>query len=678
MRKNNVNRMKKNNFNWKGALGLCLLILLVSGCGGGGGGGGNSAAPGADSFPETLDFSSPDTFVNGRDFKTTNTVTRLSGGLHSAFTPTRDCNISSNFNPSRIMELRWQNTANNQSGQADIVIVCTNVPGGLTGVKTFWETDLFNLEMGENNITLDTYENGKQIGRNSVTIVRERASITVGSQVITNQGTLQGVIEGNLSVFRGIRFAAAPVGELRFKAPESPPSFSGIADATQFGPTCLQPAGSGSTGEEDCLFLNIWTHNDSTVRPVIVFLHGGSANGVSGSSPALEGSALASNGDTIVVTLNRRLDALGFLALDELIQENPRATAGNYGVLDVIAALQWIQQNITAFNGDPQKVMLAGESAGGAIICHILAAPEAAGLFQSVAIQSGGCGGRTILNSQVINEPTPFPPAVESHRPILAETGCDTAADVLECLRALPADEVVAAANSVPRVGGNRSPFTATIDGVVVQSNPYTALANELVGDIPLLVGSNRDEMNTILNNISLPDDSAYRSLLSSLFTDPLDDQLYAIYPTSDFPSPEDAFRTLMGELAFNCVAEELARNAAGGSATSYLYQLTRGFDSGTWAGLGAVHFIDVLYLFETFDELGYIPDTQAMNISMAMQEAWVGLARSPTQAPPLAGSDWPSFNSNNILVAEFGDTIAETAGHREGRCTQLRDLNVL
>ncbi len=215
------------------------------------------------------------------------------------------------------------------------------------------------------------------------------------AEVQTSQGLISGVLNTTFNlnknrrrVFKGVRYVAAPVGELRFKAPEPPPMIAGTYDASLFGPSCPQIEGGAVVGDEDCLRLNVFTHNDGLVRPVLFFIHGGGFVRGSGSQTIFEGTPLAANGDVVVVTINYRLGALGFLAIDELIQENVRNTAGNFGLLDAIAALQWVRDNIGAFGGDPNRVMLFGHSAGANSICSLLAAPEAAGLFAAAAIQS--------------------------------------------------------------------------------------------------------------------------------------------------------------------------------------------------------------------------------------------------------------------------------------------------
>jgi para-nitrobenzyl esterase len=490
-------------------------------------------------------------------------------------------------------------------------------------------------------------------------------------QVTTTEGVYQGRIEGGLVVFRGIRYAAAPLGDLRFKAPQPAPAFNGVRDADAFGAVCTQASNAGMIGDEDCLFLNIWAHDDDVVRPVMVYLHPGAAEGVGGSMSSIDGAALAESGGIVVVNLNRRIGALAYLAIDELVQEDPRSTAGNYGTLDVIAALRWVQDNIAAFNGDPNRVMVSGTSAGGAMLCHVIAAPEAMGLFSAISLQSAGCSGRIRLTAQ-IPYPSRFPPAIDEHRGILPLTGCDAAADILDCLRNLSAAEVNEAGDVLSDMRGY-DVFRPVIDGVVVQSDPYDALANQVVGDIPLIVGSTADEARFLFAQLDIPDDATYRSLLATIFPDPLDDELYALYPTADFPTPKDAFLTLFGDRIFSCVAEELARSAVGG-APSYLYHITRAPES----GLPADHAIDIPYLFATYDQYGLTPDAQGLDIGTAIQGAWASLAADPMAVPPYlpqGASAWPAFDVNDNNYVDFGNTIEPRNGHRADRCETLKTI---
>ncbi|MCZ6680778.1 MAG: carboxylesterase family protein, partial [Candidatus Poribacteria bacterium] len=274
---------RNQTFSLKSLLAIPLLTFILSGCGGGGGsgGGGAGSANTPVTFPEVLEFNVPIS-VKNLTYETSADSGRLGGTLRSSPTsPKLDCDDDANFNPSTIAQLRWVNEANDQSGETSIWGSCRF--DGLFGrvTKTVWLILSIPLELGDNEITLTTFVDGNQIGEDTFTIIRDGRA-TVSDQVTINQGTLQGVIEGNLSVFRGVAYAAAPVGDLRFKAPQSPPALSGVVDASTFAPVCIQPSNSGPVGEEDCLYLNIWAHNDASVRPVIVFLHGGNGGGVGG------------------------------------------------------------------------------------------------------------------------------------------------------------------------------------------------------------------------------------------------------------------------------------------------------------------------------------------------------------------------------------------------------------
>jgi para-nitrobenzyl esterase len=498
-------------------------------------------------------------------------------------------------------------------------------------------------------------------------------------EVQTAQGIYKGSIEGTLRVFRGLRYAAPPVGDLRFKPPAPAAAFTGTTDATTFKANCFQPANAGSAGEEDCLFLNIWSHNDDTVRPILVFLHGGGSNGIGGDMASSDGAALAENGSIIVVTLNRRLSVFGGLVLDELIQESPRNTAGNYDVMDVQQAMQWLRDNVAEFNGDPNHIMLTGESSGGGMVCQVLSSPDTAGLISAAVIQSGGCGRRKRLDDSIPIF-TPWDNALNLHRPVLAAAGCDLAANPLQCLRDLPAAVVQAAAQVVELSDGVPSTFRMVVDGVVVTTDPHTALINEIAGPIPVIVGSNANEGGGNAASTLPADDAAYRARLTAIFDAPRDGEIYAVYPTADFPSVGDAWRVFWGDWLFNCAAEEVARSASG-NTPAYLYMLSRGFSTGSRAGQGAVHTIDIPFLFETYDVYGHTPDTDDAAVTDAMQNAWTGLAADPTAAPPYlpsGSSSWPAFDVSNMQIVNFNSPMSIDTVHREGRCALLRNIITL
>jgi len=338
--------------------------------------------------------------------------------------------------------------------------------------------------------------------------------------------------------------------------------------------------------------------------------------------------------------------------------------------------MQWLRDNVTQLNGDPDRIMLVGESAGGALLCYVLSSPDTAGLISAAVIQSGGCGVRIRLDDS-IPIVTPFDNALNLHRPVLAAAGCDLAADPLQCLRNLSADDVLAAAQIVDLTDGVRGTFGAIVDGVVVTSDPHTSLINETSGPIPIIVGSTDNEGGGGFSGPSPVDDAEYRTRLNSIFDSPRDDQIYAVYPTADFASVADAWRIFWSDWRFNCVAEELARSASG-NTPAYMYNFSRGFSTGSRAGLGAVHAIDVPFLFETYDVFGHTPDADDAAVTDAMQNAWTGLAGNPTAAPPYlpsGASSWPVFDINNIQIVNFNAPMTIDTVHREGRCALLRDI---
>ncbi|MGV6808002.1 MAG: carboxylesterase family protein, partial [bacterium] len=355
---------------------LMAALTLFTGCGGGGGGsssGGNGGGNSGNSLPAVLE-------VDSFDSETYFASISLYGSLNSQYWAPIDCDNPANFTPSVIATVRWRNVTTGETGETSIVIFCRD-SGTIfgVGVHTDWSINS-GLAIGVNQIVLDTYEGNTRIGTQTVSVTRKDANNILTDTVTTSEGTLKGLNEQfDLVVFRGVPYAAPPTGNRRFKAPEPPLAYSGTLDATHFSDVCLQQSGASVTGSEDCLYLNIWAHRDDEIKPVFVFLHGGGGGGVGGDMAATRGNALAHNADTIVVTLNRRMGILGSLAIQELVDESPRSTAGNYSVLDVIAALKWLKANVAEFNGDPNRIMLAGESAGGLLMCHILASPDAAG-----------------------------------------------------------------------------------------------------------------------------------------------------------------------------------------------------------------------------------------------------------------------------------------------------------
>ncbi|MEO7992054.1 MAG: carboxylesterase family protein, partial [Chryseolinea sp.] len=223
------------------------------------------------------------------------------------------------------------------------------------------------------------------------------ATKTIAQQPTTvkvDEGLLQGVNKNNLSIYKGIPFAAPPVGDLRWRAPQPAEKWEGIKQALEFGPAPMQGGNPSAGKNEDCLYLNVWTPAKSAGEkvPVLVWIYGGGFSFGSTSEPVYDGEALASKG-VVLVSIAYRVGQLGFLAHPELSAENASHVSGNYGLLDIIAGLKWIQKNIEAFGGDPSKVTIFGESAGGIAVSMLCASPLAKGLFHGAISQSGGSFG---------------------------------------------------------------------------------------------------------------------------------------------------------------------------------------------------------------------------------------------------------------------------------------------
>ncbi len=205
-------------------------------------------------------------------------------------------------------------------------------------------------------------------------------SLSADTPVSVTGGEIQGAASAanpDVIAFQGVPFAAAPVGDLRWQPPAPVVPWTGVGDATETGPICVQNGGQNVTQDEDCLFLNVWAPQETTdLRPVLFWIHGGGYTGGSGSSAIYDGTSLAGDG-AVVVTINYRLNVFGFLAHPALSDESPHDASGNYGLLDMVAALEWVRDNIATFGGDPERVMIFGESAGGGAVMSVMLMPQA-------------------------------------------------------------------------------------------------------------------------------------------------------------------------------------------------------------------------------------------------------------------------------------------------------------
>jgi para-nitrobenzyl esterase len=387
-------------------------------------------------------------------------------------------------------------------------------------------------------------------------MVGSSALAAINDPVRLQDGSISGVPgnENGVRVFKGIPFAAPPVGDLRWREPQPVAAWAGVRKADSFSNLCTQSPPQGSwfdlefnrkpqaTGE-DCLYLNVWTAAQSPDerRPVLVWLHGGGFVGGSGSDPSHSGAALAQKG-AVVVTLNYRLGVFGFFAHPELTKESGHNASGNYGLMDQIAALKWVQSNIAAFGGDPKKVTIFGQSAGSDSISLLLTSPLATGLFQRAMGESGFGGGFYGPGDARARRYIEAPSLREAEQRGV-ELSKRTGAATLAALRSIPADALLNATSmqSWPTAGPLDTiyqRFRPIVEGYVVPEDVDSAYRQGKQMKVPVLIGSVDNERANYPHPTTLQD---YLSWTLQQFPDAFDDAL-RVFPASDDAEATQAF----------------------------------------------------------------------------------------------------------------------------------------
>jgi para-nitrobenzyl esterase len=478
----------------------------------------------------------------------------------------------------------------------------------------------------------------------------------------TPLGPVEGVDVGGCERYAGIRYAKAPVGDLRFRPPHPVDAWGGAYDATRFGPCGPQPppmpgaliATRELRTDEDCLFLNVYTPRaDDGRRPVLVWIHGGAYT--IGSGDLYDGSSLARRGDVVVVTLNYRLGVLGWLALDHL--DSSLAGSGNNGIRDQIEALRWVRHNIASFGGDPGNVTLFGESAGGGSIAALLGAPDADGLYHKAIIQSG----------PVAIAP-PFKPELLTTALLAAlgepDGGIDAfrAADASRLIQAqidIGSLELLGRDGDHP-IDGSGAGLRPSVDGVVVHRSPTQVLAARGDTNVPLLIGTNEDEGT--LFSLLLP-------------TDITDDEIVAALPdtVTDPGAIVDAYAArstgrrllvdLMTDAVFLIPTLRLADAQAATPVPVWVYLFR--WKTPVFGGLfGATHALELPFVWDQIDDplwQPFVGETPPRSLATAMQDAWIAFARTGDPNTPGAVA-WPRFNtaSRPTLVFDEEITVAD------------------
>ena len=472
--------------------------------------------------------------------------------------------------------------------------------------------------------------------------------------VMTDGGALAGVPSGGSTVYRGIPFAASTAGALRWRPPAPPAPWSGVRDATAPGPACAQLDDGGfPTGSEECLFLNVWAPAPPPPAPlpVLFFVHGG-GNAVGDASDAYyDGTLFAETGRAVVVTANYRLSSFGWLAQPFLASETKRGVSGNYGVLDLLAALRWVKRNVAAFGGDPSRVAVFGESAGGVNVCTLFSSPLARGLFERALVESGGCAQRPLADFVAFGDT------------VTQKAGCAASSDPAACLRALtPAQLLLALPPVVSVASSSGQLWGPAVDGFVLRDSPEAAMAKGEQNRVPFAIGANADETAQAVPAVG--SEAEYRALVTAQFglLAPL---VLARYPASAFATPRKALVAVTTDSRFVCPSRRFARAAAKGGSPVFRY-----FFSYPASRLyGAVHGVELPFVFGSFGAIaGYTPDATAMALSGAMNAAWARFAATGDPNGP-GLTPWPAYDAvpDRTLVWNAPPTAAD--GIRTAEC---------
>ncbi|MCW3806962.1 carboxylesterase/lipase family protein [Plebeiibacterium marinum] len=464
-------------------------------------------------------------------------------------------------------------------------------------------------------------------------------------QVKVQEGILQGVEEDGLTVFKGVPFAATPVGDLRWKAPQPAGKWKGVKEAKEFAPAPMQGGNPPSGKSEDCLYLNVWTPAKSAEEkiPVLVWIYGGGFSFGSTSEPVYDGAALAKKG-VVLVSIAYRVGQLGFLSHPELTAESTDGVSGNYGLLDQIAALKWIQTNIAAFGGNPNKVTIFGESAGAISVSMLCASPLAKGLFHGAISQSGGSFGPT--------RPTTYPgenmkTLKQAEADGIAYAQQHGAASLAE-LRQLPAEKLIPAGWTMP--GG-----WPIVDGHVIMGDQYKLYQEGKYNDVPVLIGYNSDEGASFMWEKN-PQVAAEN--VKGRFGQ-FADSLIMAYPLGEESVPKTG-RDLMRDAAFGWHTWSWARlQSQGGKSDVYYYYFDQHPDypkDSPQFGYGSPHGQDVAYVFQKLDASNPHTSESDIEISRAMGDYWVNFTKYGN--PNGEGlPEWPAFNDDTKQVMYLGST---------------------
>ena len=469
-------------------------------------------------------------------------------------------------------------------------------------------------------------------------------------------GSISGTVADGVRSFKGIPFAAPPAGELRWKPPQPVVAWEGVRKCDTCGPECPQaPYAAGSMyyappqkQSEDCLYLNVWTDAGSRDRrPVMVWIHGGALTRGSGARDTYDGTALAKKG-VVLVTINYRLGPLGYLAHPELTSESPQRSSGNYGVLDQIAALKWVQKNIAAFGGDPGRVTIFGESAGSWSVNVLVGSPLAKGLFHRAIGESGA----TFTRATYLKEDRG---ALTSAEKVGVAFARAAGADSLKALRALPAEKIIEVFNNDAE--GKKFRSQPNVDGWVLPDEIRNIFAQGKQNDVPVIVGSNANEMTTLTTPAILPKTMEdYRKRVESQYGE-LIKEFDAVYPVKTADDIAAAYLDSLRDATFTLGMRTWARMTSTGHSRAYLYYFSHVPPNPNSKYLGAYHASEIVYVFKNLNPQNQAYQVVDHKLSDLMSSYWVAFAT--TGDPNGKGlPKWAPYNQDTEPYLEFGDSI--------------------
>jgi para-nitrobenzyl esterase len=470
----------------------------------------------------------------------------------------------------------------------------------------------------------------------------------------TAQGTVQGAALGRVIAFLGLPYAAPPVGALRFMPPQPPADWTGVRPALDMGPACPQlvdfdpTENSEAVQSEDCLSLNIWTPRvDHGRRPVMLFIHGGAFVVGASRNTFYDGAQLAARGDVVVVTINYRLGAWGFLDLSFL---DPRyADSANVGLLDQLAALGWVRANIDRFGGDPDNITLFGESAGAASIGDLLAIPAAKGLFAKAILESG-------LPSQ---KTAPDPDSRRAQTAAFmklagAQSVAELATKSMEELRT--AQEKLFEMN-----GSDLGQFGPSLDGVLLKERPFTVVAEGRGSRVPLLIGTTSEEMRYFSSAEDIGIERKSRSLMLEQLQASVGPKAEAVLAGYEqlYPKWGDAVVQIVSDSLMRFPAIRLAETAASHQSV-YMYLFTYRSDS-TYKNFGAAHAMELPFVFGTVNQPEVVAftgrDPARYRLAQVTMDSWAAFARTGNPTWP-SGPKWPAYDATIRATMELGAEV--------------------